>query len=182
MEVELFSSPCRRQNSHDDLDTHTMHSFIAFWRLNLSRAHGAKKPHLIVVPLSTLTNWEREFDTWAPDLNVVVLHGTPPGRDVIKEFELFTGDNVSQVDTLKHTSWPFYWSGWFSTQRCNETDILVKAWQDLLSKIVLCTTGYISACSVDQCHLSVFVCLPISAHTLFAEKCFQARTSQSMCF
>lgn len=28
-------------------------------------------PHLVVAPLSTLRNWEREFATWAPELNVV---------------------------------------------------------------------------------------------------------------
>lgn len=28
-------------------------------------------PHLVVAPLSTLRNWEREFATWAPHMNVV---------------------------------------------------------------------------------------------------------------
>lgn len=28
-------------------------------------------PHLVVAPLSTLRNWEREFATWAPEMNVV---------------------------------------------------------------------------------------------------------------
>ena len=28
-------------------------------------------PHLVVAPLSTLRNWEREFSTWAPQMNVV---------------------------------------------------------------------------------------------------------------
>lgn len=28
-------------------------------------------PHLVVAPLSTLRNWEREFATWAPQMNVV---------------------------------------------------------------------------------------------------------------
>ncbi|KAI3979184.1 hypothetical protein MKX01_017009 [Papaver californicum] len=27
-------------------------------------------PHLVVAPLSTLLNWEREFATWAPHMNV----------------------------------------------------------------------------------------------------------------
>jgi SNF2 family DNA or RNA helicase len=30
-------------------------------------------PHLVVAPLSTLRNWEREFATWAPQMNVVCL-------------------------------------------------------------------------------------------------------------
>ena len=32
-------------------------------------------PHLIVVPLSTAANWLREFQAWAPQLNVVALSG-----------------------------------------------------------------------------------------------------------
>lgn len=32
---------------------------------------GVSLPQLVVAPLSTLRNWEREFSTWAPHLNVV---------------------------------------------------------------------------------------------------------------
>lgn len=38
-------------------------------------AEGVASPHLIVVPLSTAANWLREFQTWAPQLNVVALSG-----------------------------------------------------------------------------------------------------------
>ena len=31
-------------------------------------------PYLVVAPLSTLRNWEREFATWAPHMNVVCIH------------------------------------------------------------------------------------------------------------
>ncbi|KAI3994557.1 hypothetical protein MKX01_028301 [Papaver californicum] len=30
-------------------------------------------PHLVVAPLSTLLNWEREFATWAPHMNVATF-------------------------------------------------------------------------------------------------------------
>lgn len=36
---------------------------------------GASLPHLVVVPLSTLPNWLREFARFAPQLNVVALAG-----------------------------------------------------------------------------------------------------------
>lgn len=39
-------------------------------------------PHLVVVPLSTMRNWEREFATWAPQLNVVSLAGNADARAV----------------------------------------------------------------------------------------------------
>ncbi|XP_058067586.1 CHD3-type chromatin-remodeling factor PICKLE [Magnolia sinica] len=46
-------------------------------------------PHLVVAPLSTLRNWEREFATWAPQMNVVLYVGTAQARSVIKEYEFF---------------------------------------------------------------------------------------------
>lgn len=32
-------------------------------------------PHVIIVPTSTLNNWERELNTWCPDLKVFVYYG-----------------------------------------------------------------------------------------------------------
>ncbi|KAF9527780.1 SNF2 family N-terminal domain-containing protein [Crepidotus variabilis] len=46
-------------------------------------------PALVVVPNSTITNWVREFERWAPDLRVVPFYGEKNARDVIKRFELF---------------------------------------------------------------------------------------------
>ncbi len=46
-------------------------------------------PHLVVAPLSTLRNWEREFAAWAPQLNVVMMIGSQSGRQVIREHELY---------------------------------------------------------------------------------------------
>lgn len=37
--------------------------------------YGIPYPYLIIVPLSTIGNWQREFETWT-DLNVVTYHGT----------------------------------------------------------------------------------------------------------
>lgn len=36
--------------------------------------YGIKGPFLVVVPLSTLGNWQREFETWT-DMNAIVYHG-----------------------------------------------------------------------------------------------------------
>ncbi|KAL4560242.1 hypothetical protein LXL04_032392 [Taraxacum kok-saghyz] len=46
-------------------------------------------PHLVVAPLSTLRNWEREFATWAPHMNVVMYVGTAAARTVIREYEFY---------------------------------------------------------------------------------------------
>ncbi|KAK3502831.1 SNF2 family N-terminal domain-containing protein [Neurospora crassa] len=42
-------------------------------------------PHLIVAPLSTLSNWIDEFHRWVPSIPVVMYHGTPQERqDIFK--------------------------------------------------------------------------------------------------
>lgn len=37
-------------------------------------------PYLVIVPLSTLTNWVNEFERWAPAVHTVVYKGTPGVR------------------------------------------------------------------------------------------------------
>lgn len=41
------------------------------------RQHG---PYLVVVPLSTLTNWNNEFEKWAPTVTRIVYKGAPAVR------------------------------------------------------------------------------------------------------
>ncbi|KAJ3493586.1 hypothetical protein NLG97_g4638 [Lecanicillium saksenae] len=40
-------------------------------------------PHLIVAPLSTLSNWMDEFQKWTPSIPVIMYHGTPDQRQQI---------------------------------------------------------------------------------------------------
>lgn len=37
-------------------------------------------PYLVIVPLSTLTNWNNEFDKWAPSVSKIVYKGPPTQR------------------------------------------------------------------------------------------------------
>ena len=38
------------------------------------QTHGITRPFLVIAPLSTIHNWQREFETWT-DMNVLVYHG-----------------------------------------------------------------------------------------------------------
>ena len=42
-----------------------------------------KGPHLIVVPKSTLDNWNREFTRWTPEVDVLVLQGAKDDRHAL---------------------------------------------------------------------------------------------------
>lgn len=48
--------------------------------------YGFKGPFLIIVPLSTLGNWQREFDQWS-NLNVILYHGSAKSRKLIQNYE-----------------------------------------------------------------------------------------------
>ena len=54
---------------------------------------GVRGPFLIVVPLSTLSNWQREFDAWT-DLNAIVYHGTQISRNMLREYEMYYKDEL----------------------------------------------------------------------------------------
>ena len=53
-------------------------------------------PHLVVVPLSTMQNWQREFETWAPQLRVVAVHGTKAARHTILNHEIYLSKNTKK--------------------------------------------------------------------------------------
>uniref|UniRef100_A0A8C8SX23 Chromodomain helicase DNA binding protein 9 n=1 Tax=Pelusios castaneus TaxID=367368 RepID=A0A8C8SX23_9SAUR len=57
---------------------------------------GIRGPFLIIAPLSTITNWEREFRTWT-DLNVVVYHGSMVSRQMIQQYEMYFRDSQGRI-------------------------------------------------------------------------------------
>uniref|UniRef100_H3ART7 Chromodomain helicase DNA binding protein 6 n=1 Tax=Latimeria chalumnae TaxID=7897 RepID=H3ART7_LATCH len=52
---------------------------------------GIQGPFLIIAPLSTITNWEREFRTWT-EMNVIVYHGSQISRQMIQQYEMLYRD------------------------------------------------------------------------------------------
>ena len=53
----------------------------------LYKVHQLFGPFLIVVRLSTLAGWQREFARWAPELNIVIYIGDAQSRTMIKQYE-----------------------------------------------------------------------------------------------
>uniref|UniRef100_A0A8C2GAC5 Chromodomain helicase DNA binding protein 3 n=1 Tax=Cyprinus carpio TaxID=7962 RepID=A0A8C2GAC5_CYPCA len=65
---------------------------IVFLYSLLKEGH-TKGPFLVSAPLSTIINWEREFEMWAPDFYVVTYTGDKDSRAIIRENE-FTFDDT----------------------------------------------------------------------------------------
>uniref|UniRef100_A0A8B9RJA2 Chromodomain helicase DNA binding protein 9 n=1 Tax=Astyanax mexicanus TaxID=7994 RepID=A0A8B9RJA2_ASTMX len=57
---------------------------------------GIKGPFLIIAPLSTIANWEREFRTWT-HLNVIVYHGSVLSRQMLQQYEMYFRDAQGRV-------------------------------------------------------------------------------------
>ncbi|KAM7285865.1 chromodomain-helicase-DNA-binding protein 1-like, partial [Ixodes scapularis] len=58
-------------------------SFLTY----LFNQHALFGPFLLVVPLSTMTSWQKEFTQWSPEMNVVVYLGDVSSRTMIREHE-----------------------------------------------------------------------------------------------
>ncbi|XP_041444883.1 chromodomain-helicase-DNA-binding protein 3-like isoform X2 [Xenopus laevis] len=61
---------------------------------SLYKEGHTRGPFLVSAPLSTIINWEREFQMWAPDFYVVTYTGDKDSRAVIRENEFSYQDNV----------------------------------------------------------------------------------------
>ncbi|XP_051555980.1 chromodomain-helicase-DNA-binding protein 8 isoform X1 [Myxocyprinus asiaticus] len=59
-------------------------------------AAGVQGPFLIIAPLSTITNWEREFSTWT-DMNAIVYHGSLASRQMIQQYEMYCKDDKGHL-------------------------------------------------------------------------------------
>uniref|UniRef100_A0A1A8BIU0 Chromodomain helicase DNA binding protein 8 n=1 Tax=Nothobranchius kadleci TaxID=1051664 RepID=A0A1A8BIU0_NOTKA len=66
----------------------------AVFLYSLYKEGHSKGPFLVSAPLSTIINWEREFEMWAPDMYVVTYIGHKDSRAVIRENEFSFEDNA----------------------------------------------------------------------------------------
>ncbi|XP_012736801.1 chromodomain-helicase-DNA-binding protein 5 isoform X3 [Fundulus heteroclitus] len=61
---------------------------------SLYKEGHSKGPFLVSAPLSTIINWEREFEMWAPDFYVVTYTGDKDSRATIRENEFTFEDSA----------------------------------------------------------------------------------------
>ncbi|KAL3926939.1 MAG: hypothetical protein SGBAC_013278 [Bacillariaceae sp.] len=62
-------------------------------------------PHLIVVPVSVLPNWVREFEKFAPDMNVVKYHGSQAEREELKNELRQYLPNKKKTTEIRNKKW-----------------------------------------------------------------------------
>ena len=57
-------------------------SFLSY----LHQVHNLYGLFLVVVPLSTMTAWQTEFDRWAPFMNVIAYQGDQQSRTIVSGY------------------------------------------------------------------------------------------------
>ncbi|KAF5370613.1 hypothetical protein D9758_001914 [Tetrapyrgos nigripes] len=60
-------------------------------------------PFLVIVPLSTITAWQSQFATWAPDLNVITYIGIAAARETIRNYEFGPSNKKLKMNVLLTT-------------------------------------------------------------------------------
>lgn len=61
-------------------------------------------PFLCVVPLSTMTAWQREFSMWAPEMNIITYLGDVQSREIIRQYEwCFSNTNRLKFNAILTT-------------------------------------------------------------------------------
>lgn len=60
---------------------------------------GYLGPHLIVAPLSTLSNWLDEFHKWTPSISVIMYHGDQKQRE-----DMFATKIMRSLDRARPTN------------------------------------------------------------------------------
>lgn len=57
---------------------------------------------MIVAPLSLIDQWQSELQSWAPDLNVIIYHGSAEARDFLVAHEFYYSDQfIPKGDAAK---------------------------------------------------------------------------------
>ena len=96
--------------------------------------YGIRGPFLVIAPLSTIPNWQREFELWS-DMNVIVYHGSQTSRNMLAEYEMFYKDDKG--DKLKDV-FKFH--------------VLITTYECLIQDILELTEINWRACVIDEAH------------------------------
>ena len=103
---------------------------------------GVRGPYLIVAPLSLIGQWQSETKSWAPDLNVVLYHGSADARDfLVKNDFFFTDQFVSKTTANK-----------LRKQHVTKFHILITTYEVVLKDINVFTKIKWKALIVDEAH------------------------------
>ena len=93
-------------------------------------------PFLVIVPLSTIQHWKREFELWT-DMNVVLLQGSKHDRDMIREYEWYYRDEQGNEQ----------WQ-----EQLYKFNVCIATYESILAETALLSRIRWAVTSVDEAH------------------------------
>jgi len=103
---------------------------------------GVRGPFLIVAPLSLIGQWQSEMKSWAPDLNIVLYHGSADARDfLVKNDFFFTDQFVPKATATK-----------LRKQHVTKFHLLITTYEVVLKDVDVFTKIKWKALIVDEAH------------------------------
>jgi hypothetical protein len=120
----------------------TIQSMCFLKQLQDQQATGVRGPFLIVAPLSLIGQWQSEARTWAPDLNVVLYHGSADARDfLVKQDFFYTDQFVPKATAIK-----------LKKQHVTKFHILITTYEVVLKDVNIFSKIRWRALIVDEAH------------------------------
>jgi len=99
-------------------------------------------PFLIVAPLSLISQWQSELRAWAPDMNVILYHGSADARDfLVKQEFYYTDQFVPKATAIK-----------FKKQHITKFHVLITTYEVVLKDIAVLSKIRYRALLVDEAH------------------------------
>ena len=79
-EEDLKSKPQGNPKAEVKKNSTEDHAKVSMRTNDEESSPSTRLPHIVVVPASVVSNWEREFATFAPDLKIIKYHGSMEER------------------------------------------------------------------------------------------------------
>ncbi|GAX11583.1 chromodomain-helicase-DNA-binding protein 6 [Fistulifera solaris] len=120
----------------------TIQSAAFLRELQTQSATQVRAPFLIVAPLSLVGQWQSELMSWAPDLNVLLYHGSADAREFLVEQEFyFTDQFIPRPDAIK-----------LKKQHVTKFHVLITTYEVILKDVQVISKIKWKALIVDEAH------------------------------
>lgn len=111
-------------------------------QLSHQSATSVRGPFLIVAPLSLVSQWQSESTMWAPDMNVILYHGSADARDFIAKQEFYYSDQFMPKATASK----------LKRQHITKFHILITTYEVVLKDVAVLSRIKWKALIVDEAH------------------------------
>jgi SNF2 family DNA or RNA helicase len=120
----------------------TIQSAAFLRELQTQSATQVRGPFLIVAPLSLVGQWKSELQAWAPDINVVLYHGSADARDFLVEHEFYYTDQfVPKLTAVK-----------LKKQHVTKFHVLITTYEVVLKDVAVISKIKWKTLIVDEAH------------------------------